>query len=239
MLYSGKPLNKYNVAGLLFFVACLLYWNHPTLANVNTLQKRAGAVDIFSPKPATPNSIYFDFVTRPRTISSSNNLIKKPGAFQIATGEILYIQGIVTDAFGVPVSNAIVEIWQTNATGAYHTLISAYDKRYDPNFSMSGRSITDNLGRYYFITIFPGFYANRAPHINMHVRHQDFQEIRTEVYFSGHPRNALDPYYLSYSEAERELVTCATNYLEDDKPVMGKVCNFDIVLNGVQLYRRF
>lgn len=201
--------------------------------------KRTGAVDMFSPKPTTPDSFYFDFITRPRKISSSNNLLKKPGSFYLAKGEILYLQGVVTDSFGVPISNAVVEIWQTNAAGVYHTLIATTDKRYDPNFNMSGRSVTDNLGRYYFVTIFPGFYADRAPHINLHVRHSDFREVKTEIYFSHHPRNQYDPYYLVMEEGDRELVTCEANYFNATRPILGKVCNFDITLNGVQLYRRF
>lgn len=208
-------------------------------AGINGGNKRTGASDMFSPKPTTPDSFYFDFITRPRKISSSNNLLKKTGSFHVATGEVLYIQGIVTDSFGVPVSNAVVEIWQTNTAGVYHTLIPATDKRYDPNFNMSGRAITDNLGRYYFVTIFPGFYENRAPHINMHVRHNDFKEVKTEIYFSDHPRNNYDPYYLVMNPQDRELVTCKTTYFKENKPSLGKVCNFDITLNGVQLYRQF
>ena len=148
-----------------------------------------------------------DNLTKPEVFHKSNNLTRKAGSFKKAKGEPLYIKGKVTDAFGVPISNAKIKIWQTNSAGKYHSLLETYSTYLDPNFIMSGEANTDNLGNYEFITIFPGFYDDRAPHINLMVSHDDFGIIETEFYFKNHPLNKTDPVYFAYPRQDRELLT--------------------------------
>lgn len=84
----------------------------------------------------------------PDQFSTSNNLAEKSRYFYRAYGEIIFVQGSISDSFGVPIHGAIVEIWQTNSAGKYHTLLEPDSEYVDKHFSMSGRAVTDNLGNY-------------------------------------------------------------------------------------------
>jgi protocatechuate 3,4-dioxygenase beta subunit len=196
-------------------------------------------IDLFSPKQQTPDSKIPDLLAKPKTFEKSNNLRKKIGSFELAEGEILYIEGIVTDAFGVPITNAFIKIWQTNSAGKYHTLLDKDSEYIDHNFAMSGEANTDNLGKYGFITIFPGFYSDRAPHIHMLVHHPKFGTVETQVYFSNHKRNTKDPNYLVYNENEREMITANIEYVNKNNPKLGKIATFNITLDGVHQYKGF
>jgi len=70
----------------------------------------------FRPKTPTPSRFFAADLSMPDVFTSSNNLAKKTGSFYRAYGEIIFIQGTITDSFGVPVHGAVVEIWQTNAS---------------------------------------------------------------------------------------------------------------------------
>ncbi len=175
----------------------------------------------------------------PDNFSTSNNLAKKVGSFYRAFGEVIFVQGTVTDSFGVPVEGAIIEIWQANAAGKYHTLLDPDSEYIDKYFNMSGRAVTDNLGAYDFITIMPGSSPGRAPHINANIYHPKFGKIETEMYFAGHPYNSSDYQYLAYSEEDRKLLTAIVrrSNLEDKNSI--KVCTFNIVMRGVHQYKTY
>ncbi|QOD38328.1 protocatechuate 3,4-dioxygenase [Candidatus Wolbachia massiliensis] len=124
-----------------------------------------------------------DLDTRPKNFNSSNNLRRKPGSPNGATGELINIVGRVTDINCLPIQNAVVSIWHANSHGVNH-----YDENVelDPNFAGSGRFIVNNLGYYNFITIEPGKIGDRAPHINFLVQHPDFPEFTTQMFFANH-----------------------------------------------------
>jgi protocatechuate 3,4-dioxygenase beta subunit len=104
---------------------------------------------------------------------------------------------------------------------------------------MSGRSITDNLGNYYFITILPGSNPGRAPHINMNIYHTRFGRLETEMYFKNHPYNETDYQYLAYSEEERKLLTADVFHSTVLNPGSIKLCTFNIILKGVHKFKKF
>lgn len=196
-------------------------------------------VDLFSPRKQTPNTVISDIISKPKVFEKSNNLVQKSGSFEVAVGEPLYIKGSVSDAFGVPIMGAVIRIWQTNSTGKYHTLLDEDSEYIDQNFSMSGEATTDNLGKYGFITIFPGFFDNRAPHINMIIAHENFGKVETQIYFEGHARNEEDPYYLSYTEKEQKMVTANVEYVDESNITLGKIATFNITLDGIHKYKGF
>ena len=195
--------------------------------------------ELFSPRTPTPERLFSSELSVPEKFSTSNNLVKKAGSFYSAVGEIIYVQGKVTDSFGLPIHDAIVEIWQTNSAGKYQTLLEPGSDLIDRNFSMSGRTKTDNLGNYYFITIMPGHYLKRAPHINMNVYHEKFGKIETEMYFQGHPLNEKDYQYLSYNQDEQKALTAKVRLVSVYDPKSTKICTFDIVMDGVHRYKSF
>ena len=156
------------------------------------------SLSIFDPKKPTPPRFFAANISMPEHFSTSNNLAKKVGSFYRAFGEIIFLQGTVTDSFGVPIEGVVIEIWQANSAGKYHSLLEPDSEYIDKYFSMSGRAITDNTGSYHFITIMPGAKPGRAPHINMNIYHKRFGKIETEMYFEDHPYNKTDYQYLAY-----------------------------------------
>jgi protocatechuate 3,4-dioxygenase beta subunit len=194
---------------------------------------------LFTPKDPTPSRIFSANLSMPSYFETSNNLAKKPGSFYRAFGEIIFIQGKITDSFNIPITGAIIEIWQTNSAGKYHSLLEPNSEYIDKYFSMSGRAVTDNLGNYYFVTIMPGSYLGRAPHINMNIYHQKFGKIETEFYFENHPLNQSDYQYLSYSLKERAMLTAKVRLsnIIDSKSI--KICTFNIVMTGTHDYKSF
>jgi protocatechuate 3,4-dioxygenase beta subunit len=193
----------------------------------------------FNPAPPTPSRFFTADLSMPDFFGSTNNLIKKVGSFYRAHGEVIFVQGTITDSFGVPIQNAVIEIWQTNAAGKYHTLLEPGSEYIDKYFSMSGRAITDNLGNYHFITIMPGSNPGRAPHINMNVLHPKFGRLETEMYFEAHPYNKNDYQYLAYSQEEQKLLTATVHHQEVTNPQSIKLCTFNITLRGTHQYKRF
>lgn len=73
-----------------------------------------------------------------------------------AAGTQVQISGCVFDGAGMPVSDAVLELWQADAAGIY---AHAHDPRcaaHDPSFDGWGRVPTDAQGRYRLSTIRPG-----------------------------------------------------------------------------------
>lgn len=68
-----------------------------------------------------------------------------------------------------PLANVFVDVWQCDAKGNY----SEYSGQLDGNFTnehfLRGRQTTDANGQVSFISIYPGWYPGRAPHIHIEV----------------------------------------------------------------------
>ncbi|CAI28113.1 protocatechuate 3,4-dioxygenase [Ehrlichia ruminantium] len=142
----------------------------------------------------------YDLNNKPNKFSLSNNLRRKMSSPATAEGELIYIVGRVTDINCIPITGANVFIWQTNAHGIYQQ--NPYDKdnrselipeeldMYDYQFIGSGKSVTDNLGNYSFITIMPGTNnKNKVPRIHFMLQHSEFPEFNTTMFFSGYDNN--------------------------------------------------
>ena len=194
---------------------------------------------IFFTNIPTPSRFFSADLSMPEAFLTSNNLAKKAGSFYRAFGEVIFIQGTIKDSFGVPIEGAVIEIWQTNAAGKYHTLLEPNSEYIDKYFSMSGKAVTDNLGHYHFISIMPGANPGRAPHINMNIYHPRFGRLETEMYFKEHPYNDTDYQYLAYSKEERKLLTADVHHSRVLDPKSIKLCTFDITLQGVHKFKKF
>jgi protocatechuate 3,4-dioxygenase, beta subunit len=209
-----------------------------SFANASLAEPKASN-ELFTPKTPTPTRFFSADLSMPEKFNTTNNLVQKTGSFYAAFGELFNVQGTITDSFGLPISGAIVEIWQTNSAGKYQTLLDQNSDLVDKNFNMSGRTITDNLGNYYFFTIMPGFYLNRAPHINMNIYHPKFGKLETEMYFEDHPKNNIDYQYLSYSEEDKKLITAKVRLTDIFNSRSTKIATLDIVMKGVHQYKSF
>ena len=194
---------------------------------------------IFNERKPTPSRFFTADISMPDHFATSNNLAKKPGSFYRAFGEIIFVKGTIVDSFGVPIEGAVVEIWQTNAAGKYHTLLDPDSEFVDKYFSMSGRAITDNMGQYDFITIMPGSNPGRAPHINMNIYQEKFGKLETEMYFEDHPYNEGDYQYLAYNLEDRKLLTAKVRRSNFNDKSSIKICTFNIVMRGVHQYKAY
>ncbi|WP_340151223.1 protocatechuate 3,4-dioxygenase subunit alpha [uncultured Sneathiella sp.] len=118
----------------------------------------------------------------------------------LTEGERLTVTGRVLDGMGVPLKDALVEIWQADAKGLYNSP-SEIRGQADPNFTGWGRCPSDmERGVFTFETIKPGsvpFKDGRpmAPHIAFWVVARGINlGLHTRMYFSDEEtENANDP----------------------------------------------
>jgi protocatechuate 3,4-dioxygenase beta subunit len=155
-------------------------------------------------------------------------------------GERIVVTGRVTDDRGHPVRNTLVEIWQANAAGRYAHQVDQHPAPLDPNFTGAGRCLTDDDGRYRFVTIKPGAYpwgnhpnAWRPQHIHFSLFGRAFTErLVTQMYFPGDPLLEFDPIFQSvHDPAARQLMISSFDW-ETTTPDWCLGYRFDIVLGG-------
>jgi protocatechuate 3,4-dioxygenase alpha subunit len=131
-----------------------------------------------------------------------------------ANGERVEIAGAVYDGNGVPVSDAVLEIWQADAAGVYAHAADPRRDDHDPAFQGWGRVPTDEQGRFAFTTVKPGRVAGpkgtaQAPHLVVLVFMRGLlKAVPTRLYFSDEAANADDP-ILALVPAERRVTLVA------------------------------
>lgn len=136
-----------------------------------------------------------------------NDLVKIEGAVKAAGGEVIQLNGKLVDSDGDPLANAIVEIWQCDATGRYlHTADRRSEPR-DAGFQGFGRARTDAEGRFTFRTIKPVPYPGRTPHIHLKIIDQGFELLTSQLYLEGHPGNSRDFLFQRMSAEQQERVS--------------------------------
>jgi protocatechuate 3,4-dioxygenase beta subunit len=155
-------------------------------------------------------------------------------------GERIIVAGRVLDEDGRPVRNTLVEVWQANAAGRYQHKRDTHDAPLDPNFTGTGRAMTDTEGNYRFLTIRPGAYpwrnhpnAWRPAHIHFSLfGHAFATRLVTQMYFPGDPLLALDPIYNSVPDetARQRMVSQFELALTEPEYALG--FRFDIILRG-------
>ena len=164
----------------------------------------------------------------------TNNLTRKTGAAVFAKGTFIKITGKILDDNCVPVSGAKVRIWQANANGVYEFLKGNNELK-DKNFTGSGISITDNLGRYVFYTVYPGKPENRVPHVMFKVQHDNFQQLETEMFFPEE-KNNTDP-ILKNNVSKDKIHFLIAKYKKNELGY--KVYQFNITLRGFNNYKEY
>ncbi|CAI0705708.1 protocatechuate 3,4-dioxygenase subunit beta [Serratia ficaria] len=145
-----------------------------------------------------------------------NDLILNYAKQGLPIGERIIVHGYVRDENGLPLRNALVEVWQANAGGRYRHKKDRYLAPIDPNFGGCGRMLTDDNGYYFFRTIKPGPYPwrNRVndwrpAHIHFSLSGDAFaQRLITQMYFEGDPLIAGCPIVrgINNDDAVRTLI---------------------------------
>ena len=131
-----------------------------------------------------------------------------------ATGEKIHIEGRITDGDGLPINDAMIEIWQADSQGRY---ASPADTRARPNtkFKGFGRSATNKDGVFGFDTIKPGAVPGpngkmQAPHIVFCIFSRGMlRQVYTRLYFSDEAANAADPILALVPEDRRGTLIAA------------------------------
>lgn len=154
-------------------------------------------------------------------------------------GQRIIVSGRVLDEDGRPAPHTVVEVWQANAAGRYIHARDQWDAPLDPNFTGVGRVVTDEQGRYRFISIKPGAYpwgnhknAWRPEHIHFSLLGPAFAtRLVTQMYFPGDPLIPIDPIAnAAPPEARDRMISRFDIETTQEGFALGYI--FDIVLRG-------
>lgn len=139
-------------------------------------------------------------------------------------GERVWLTFRVLDGDGVPVPDAMIELWQADSEGEYASR--------EASFRGFGRLATAEDGSCTFETIRPGRVpgpGNRlqAPHINVSVFSRGLlKRLSTRIYFAGDSANGEDPILALVPELRR-----ATLFAQPD-PARDRGWIFEIRMRG-------
>jgi protocatechuate 3,4-dioxygenase beta subunit len=155
-------------------------------------------------------------------------------------GERIIVSGRLLGSDGKPLRGQLIEIWQANAAGRYRHVVDNHGAPLDPNFTGAGRCLTDDDGRYRFVTIKPGAYpwgnhpnAWRPNHIHFSVFGRALTErLVTQMYFPGDPLFEFDPIFNSIRDVRSRERLISTFDLGLTEPDWALGYTFDIVLGG-------
>lgn len=155
-------------------------------------------------------------------------------------GERIFVHGRVLDEDGRPVPRALVEVWQANAAGRYRHKVDTHDAPLDPNFTGTGRTLTDDNGYYFFKTIKPGPYPWGNHHNAWRPAHIHFSlfgagilsRLVTQMYFPGDPLQPLDPIFNSIPNEAARMRLISSLDMNRAEPNYALAYAFDIVLRG-------
>jgi protocatechuate 3,4-dioxygenase beta subunit len=178
----------------------------------------------------TPSQTEGPFYPDKLPLDTDNDLLILNDSINPGVGEVTYLSGKILGMNGLPIRNAVVEIWQADNNGAYlHSGSSNGDKR-DSHFQGFGRFTTGTSGEYLFRTIKPVPYPGRTPHIHVSVKVPGRDKFTTQCYIKGHELNEKDGIYKSVRDPKaRESITVAFDPLAGSK--MGELnAQFNIVL---------
>jgi len=168
------------------------------------------ASSVYAGSP-TPEEIEGPFYPALAQKDKDFDLTRIEGKKGVAKGRIIIIHGKVLDTYGVPVEDAIVDLWQANAVGRYRHPRDSNKAPLDPNFQGWAIVPSGKDGKFRFKTVYPGSYPasyrwKRPPHIHYKVIKEGYIELITQMYFPGHELNGPDLLLKRKSKDERKLM---------------------------------
>jgi protocatechuate 3,4-dioxygenase beta subunit len=185
--------------------------------------------------PVTPAQVEGPFHPVEVQADMDVDLTLLEGHTEVATGEVILVQGRVLDAAGQPLSNALVDVWQANHHGRYSHEKDPNTAPLDPNFQGWAIQRTNAAGEFAFKTIKPGAYPLsflgeegwRCRHIHFKVVRDGYADITTQMYFQGDPLIEQDQ---EIAKAPSELRhTLIASSVKDEVSGLPKY-EFDVVL---------
>jgi protocatechuate 3,4-dioxygenase beta subunit len=130
-------------------------------------------------------------------------------------GNRIVLTGFVLTRSCRPIRGAIVDVWQADARGSYDNV----------GFNLRGHEFTDEQGRYWFETVFPGGYPGRTPHIHVKAQAPGRHPLTTQLYFPNEGCNANDS---MFKQALLLSIAQASNARSEEPARVGR---FDFVLD--------
>jgi len=113
----------------------------------------------------------------------------KPGSPERASmlepttpGEKLVLTGHVLSTRCEPIPHTLLDFWQTDGNGAYD----------NQGYGMRGHQFSDDTGKYALMTVLPGLYPGRTPHIHVKVQPPGGATITTQLFFPNVQGNETD-----------------------------------------------
>lgn len=187
----------------------------------------------------TPSQVKGPFHPVEEQADTDMNLVMIEGHTERAKGEVILVRGQVFDSNGVPLNDALVDVWQANDAGRYSHAEDPNTAPLDPNFQGWGLINTDAEGRYGIKTIKPGAYPLsflgedgwRCRHIHFEVSHPDCETLVTQMYFKGDPLIEAD---LEVAKAPEELRHLLIVEAQTDEESGLPLYQFNLVLAQAQ-----
>ncbi|MBV9404196.1 MAG: protocatechuate 3,4-dioxygenase subunit beta [Acidobacteriaceae bacterium] len=172
-------------------------------------------------------------------IRNSSCDLTKQGSGE-ALGQRIIVSGQVLDEDGRPVRNSLIEMWQANAAGRYMHRWDQHHAPLDPNFPGHGHTLTDDSGRYRFVTIKPGAYpwgnhpnAWRPAHLHFSLFGPAFAtRLVTQMYFPGDPLLPFDPIYNCTADEEAKKRLISSFDWATTIPEIALGFHFDLIVRG-------
>jgi protocatechuate 3,4-dioxygenase alpha subunit len=147
-------------------------------------------------------------------------------------GERVTIICSVFDGDGLPVPDAMIELWQADANGKYNHPEGTWDESESPIFRGFGRMATCEDGSCVFKTIKPGQVPGpngqlQAPHINVSIFARGLlKHLPTRIYFEGDRANESDPVLALLPNERRQTL------MAHPDPANPGTWRFDVRLRG-------
>ena len=99
-----------------------------------------------------------------------------------AVGTRLTLTGRVLTTAGKPIPQALIDVWQADARGAYD----------NAGYRFRGHQFTNAKGQYTLVSVVPGLYPGRTKHIHVKVQAQNEPVLTTQLFFPGVAANRSD-----------------------------------------------
>ncbi len=100
-------------------------------------------------------------------------------------GTRLRLTGRVLSLDCTPLSGALLDFWQADASGVYD----------NQGYRLRGHQRAGADGRYSLETIVPGLYTGRTAHIHVKVQAPGKPVLTTQLYLPGQAKNTQDPIF--------------------------------------------
>jgi len=139
----------------------------------------------------TPSKTYLND-DEPKIFPHINSLLAPAGLVPTNIGgKKIIIKGSISDKDCKLIPNANVYLWQVGHNGKYNykpLRKNINEKLFEisktSTFQGAGSAISDNLGNFNFITIYPQSIDKKEPYINLRVEHATFGTLQTKIYLN-------------------------------------------------------